>query len=259
MSEFSFLTEILTEVELPSSRDYKIVVLLLLSSKYEKLASCDIMGRDSVSLLTDACRDYDCHVVHYSGEADYVSIALPYARVADYVVLLHLDTPLVTRDTLHDAVMYATDKEVDICHLHRGVILSSSAIIQDRFELSCRADFLLREDFIRVHDSISLMQAREILRCRIIDAHIKNGVNITSGSNVYIDYDVTIDDGVSIYPFNSIRGNTHIGKNVRIMEHNIIEDSTIGDDSVICSSVVIDSKIAEKSTVYLEKHIGEKV
>ena len=258
MSEFTFLTEILTEVDLPVKNDYKIAVIILSSDKNDFVGHCDILGQSANGLLHKSCEDYDVYEAQYSGEADYVKIASQFADSADYLVLLHSDTPLISHTTLVDAIDYATCKNLDYCFLHRGVILKSSSVQKSSFELSSKADFLNKEDFIRVYDNVSLSKVREILEKRIVFSHIANGVDIVSPANVYIDYNVSIAKGVIIMPFNSIRGNSRIGENTIIMEHNTIINSTIGQNCKLSACIVRDSIIKDGSRLCLENILGDK-
>ena len=99
------------------------------------------------------------------------------------------------------------------------------------------------EDFLVVDGKSKEVVASSILKGRILQKHIKNGVEFVGDSD--IDDQVEIGENVVVFSGNVIKGNTFIDNNAIIKEKNIIENSVIGKDSCIASSKIINSKIED--------------
>lgn len=105
------------------------------------------------------------------------------------------------------------------------------------------------EETIGVNSRVQLAEAEQILRKRINERHMMNGVTLIDSMNTYIGDDVEIAKDTIIYPGNIIEGNCKIGKGVTLYPNSRIKDSEIADNVEIQSSVILDSKIGENTTV----------
>ena len=105
------------------------------------------------------------------------------------------------------------------------------------------------EETIGVNSRVQLAEAENILRKRINNRHMENGVTLIDPNSTYIGDDVEIGRDTVIYPGNVIEGNTKIGENVVLYPNSRISNSTISNNVEIQSSVIIDSKIGEGTTV----------
>ncbi len=94
------------------------------------------------------------------------------------------------------------------------------------------------EDVSGVNTRIHLAQAAAIMRRRILDAHMLNGVTIEDPSCTYIDADVVIGRDSRILPGVILQGATLIGANSIIGPNSQVVDSQIGDHCRITYSVV---------------------
>lgn len=106
-----------------------------------------------------------------------------------------------------------------------------------------------------VNDRVALSQAEEIMRARINELHMRNGVTIINPANTYIGADVTIGSDTVIYPGALLEGNTVIGEDCYIGPNSHIVDSQIGHRTKIDASVVEESMIGEDVTVGPYAHI----
>lgn len=105
------------------------------------------------------------------------------------------------------------------------------------------------EDTIGVNSRVQLSEADEILRKRINNMHLENGVTLIDPKATYIETDVTIGNDTIIYPNNVIQGSTQIGCGCTIYPNSRIENSIIDNNVEIQSSVILDSQIGENTTV----------
>lgn len=102
------------------------------------------------------------------------------------------------------------------------------------------ADF---EETLGVNDRVALSEAERIMRKRINEFHMRNGVSIIDPSNTYIGPDVQIGQDTTLYPGVVLTGNTVIGSDCEIGPGSEIKDCQIGDETTIRQSVAHDSRI----------------
>lgn len=111
------------------------------------------------------------------------------------------------------------------------------------------------EETLGVNDRVQLAYAEKVLRKRVNEAHMRNGVTIIDPEVTYIGIDVTIGQDVVIYPGTIISGNSVIGANTVIGANSQIINSTIGENTTINASVISDSVIGNDTTVGPFAHI----
>ena len=111
------------------------------------------------------------------------------------------------------------------------------------------------KETIGINDRIALSHAENIMKIRINEMHLKNGVTIMDPNNTYIGPDVTIEQDVVVYPGSMLMGDTHIETNTVIGPNTEIENCTIGQDTVIKQSVLKDSNIGREANIGPFAHI----
>lgn len=82
-----------------------------------------------------------------------------------------------------------------------------------------------------VKDRVRLATATDILRRRLLERCMLEGITIVDPASTYIDYFVQIGQDTVIEPFTVLRGHTVIGADCRIGPHAYIEDARVGDRS----------------------------
>ncbi len=100
-----------------------------------------------------------------------------------------------------------------------------------------------------VNDRAQLAQVSAILRERILNEHMKNGVTLIDPHNTYIDAGCTIESDTVIHPNVTLEGNTKIGSDVTLYPGSRIKDSVIGDDTDVQNSVILNAQVGSHSTV----------
>lgn len=121
------------------------------------------------------------------------------------------------------------------------------------------------EDTLGVNSRAQLAEAERVLRKRINQFHLDNGVTLIDPNTTYIGVNAIIGKDTVIYPNNIIEGYTKIGEGCTILQNSRIKDSIIEDNVEIQASVILDSKIGKNTTVgpfaYIrpESTIGESV
>lgn len=105
------------------------------------------------------------------------------------------------------------------------------------------------EETIGINDRVALARAEAILRRRINEAHMKNGVTIVDPATTYIDAGVMIGRDTVILPGTRLAGETVIGEDAVIGPYTEILDSQIGKGAVIRHSVIVKSAVADGAEI----------
>ncbi len=111
------------------------------------------------------------------------------------------------------------------------------------------------EETLGVNDRVALSQAETLMRARINEKHMRNGVTIIHPETTYISADAVIGRDTIIQPGSMIEGATVIGEDCIIGPNTQIADSRIGDRTIVHSSVVRESAIAEDTAIGPYAHI----
>ncbi len=114
------------------------------------------------------------------------------------------------------------------------------------------ADF---SETVGVNDRVALAHAEAIMKERINEKHMRNGVTIIDPSNTYIGADVTIGIDTIIKPGTILAGKTTISNDCQIGPNSEIIACTIGENTVIKQSVVMNSEIGADVAIGPFAHI----
>ncbi|WML29484.1 bifunctional UDP-N-acetylglucosamine diphosphorylase/glucosamine-1-phosphate N-acetyltransferase GlmU [Neobacillus sp. OS1-32] len=106
-----------------------------------------------------------------------------------------------------------------------------------------------------VNDRVALAEAERIMRSRINEQHMRNGVTIINPANTYIEADVTIGQDTVIYPGTMLKGKTLIGEDCQIGPYSEIESCQIGDHTVVRQSAAFCSSIGSRVNIGPFAHI----
>ena len=105
------------------------------------------------------------------------------------------------------------------------------------------------DETLGVNDRFALSQAEELMRARINERHMRNGVTIINPATTHISADAIIGSDSVILPGVIIEGKTVIGEDCKIGPNSHIVDSQIGHTTTIHSSVVLNSKVGDGTAV----------
>jgi bifunctional UDP-N-acetylglucosamine pyrophosphorylase/glucosamine-1-phosphate N-acetyltransferase len=94
-----------------------------------------------------------------------------------------------------------------------------------------------------------LAAAARVMRSRILDAHMANGVTFVDPDTAYVDVDVRIGRDTVIQPLTFLTGSTRVGEGCRIGPSTRIVDSTVGDGAEVQFSVVRGSRVGPDAAV----------
>ena len=114
------------------------------------------------------------------------------------------------------------------------------------------------EDFsetLGINDRVVLSEAERVMRHRLAEMHMRNGVTIINPDSTYISADAEIGRDTVLQPGTMIEGKTVIGDGCTIGPNSQIVDSVIGDRTTIHSSVVLQSEIGSNTAIGPFAHI----
>ena len=114
------------------------------------------------------------------------------------------------------------------------------------------------EDFnetLGVNDRFALSQAEGLMRARINERHMRNGVTIINPESTYISSDAVIGSDTIIKPGTIIDGATVIGEDCIIGPNSHLVNAKVGDRTTIHSSVILDSKVGNDTAVGPYAHL----
>ncbi|MBP2621905.1 bifunctional UDP-N-acetylglucosamine diphosphorylase/glucosamine-1-phosphate N-acetyltransferase GlmU [Streptococcus panodentis] len=114
------------------------------------------------------------------------------------------------------------------------------------------ADF---DESLGVNDRVALATAEGVMRRRINQAHMVNGVSFVHPEATYIDIDVEIGPEVQLEANVTIKGKSKIGAQSVLTNGTYIVDAVIGERTVITNSMIEESTVADGVTVGPYAHI----
>jgi bifunctional UDP-N-acetylglucosamine pyrophosphorylase/glucosamine-1-phosphate N-acetyltransferase len=125
-------------------------------------------------------------------------------------------------------------------------------IVRLAFELDQRVEgYILgnAEEILGVNTRVQLEQVQQIMRRRINEQHMLNGVEFIDARTAYIDKDVKIGQDTTIYPNVILQGTTTIGDDCIIGSQTKIVDSVIGDRNDIQSTTILSSTVENDNSI----------
>lgn len=108
---------------------------------------------------------------------------------------------------------------------------------------------------VGVNDRMQLMEAEQILRTKVRERLMNEGVTIIGVDTVFIDEDVEIGRDTVIHPFTTISGTARIGENCTIGPATHLRNVVVGDNVEIVSSTVRESTIESNCEVGPYAHL----
>jgi len=106
------------------------------------------------------------------------------------------------------------------------------------------------DEALGVDDRVKLAKAEQVMRWRILERHMREGVTIIDPASTYIDAGVQIAQDVTIYPNCYLQGETRIETNCVIGPATTLRNSVVGEGSTVRQSVI------EESTIGRDVQVG---
>lgn len=129
-----------------------------------------------------------------------------------------------------------------------GILQSENALVS----AYVTGDF---SETLGINDRVVLAEAERVMRRRIAEKHMRNGVTIINPESTYISAAAEIGRDTVLQPGTMIEGHTVIGNKCVIGPNSQIVDSVIGDNTNVHSSVVLSSRIGSTTAIGPFAHI----
>ena len=100
-----------------------------------------------------------------------------------------------------------------------------------------------------INDRVQLSEAEKLMRKRINEKVMREGVTLIDPEGTYFEAGVVIGNDTVVYPGNVFSGDTVIGSNCTIYPNNRIDNAKIADGCVIEGAVILSSEIGENTKV----------
>ncbi len=89
------------------------------------------------------------------------------------------------------------------------------------------------KETLGVNTRPQLIQAQKILKQRLVDRWIREGVSFIDPDLVYLEYDVVLEKDATIYPFVSLIGQTHVGRGATVGPGVKLVNARVPDGAVL--------------------------
>lgn len=105
------------------------------------------------------------------------------------------------------------------------------------------------EKNLTVSDRVMLSKAEKIMRRRINEKLMLDGVTIIDPENTYIEDTVVIGQDTIVHPGCTLQGKTVIGNDCVIYPHCRMNNAVVGDGTTVEASVLLDCRVGSGTTV----------
>jgi len=105
------------------------------------------------------------------------------------------------------------------------------------------------QEVLGINTRIELAEAAAIMRHRILESHMLNGVTVIDPSATYVDVGVRIGQDTVLYPGTIVEGQSRVGSGCVVGPNARIVDCTIGDSVTIDNSVAVGSTVGDGTRV----------
>ncbi|OGO05582.1 MAG: UDP-N-acetylglucosamine diphosphorylase/glucosamine-1-phosphate N-acetyltransferase [Chloroflexi bacterium RBG_13_56_8] len=96
-----------------------------------------------------------------------------------------------------------------------------------------------------VNDRVQLARSERILRERILERLMLDGVTIVDPAATYVEPSVKVGRDTTIHPNTHLQGHTVVGERCVLGPNSIIRDTQVGDDCVVLSSVLEEALVED--------------
>lgn len=220
------------------------VFVIVVREKNEK----EILGAKSSDWVIDAVKGYSSILVEKNND-DIIECAKRYLTNSLFTIVLSGNLPLLTKAVIDRVIDYSLFKKVKACKFMGGGAFNSEYLRQAK-NIFYDSVYLHDDDaFYLVENTKQLRYATDVLKNRILDYHMSNGVVFKNVQDVLIEKDVVVERGVVIDAGNSIKGNSIISEGAIIKTNNTISNSRIGKNVCVSNSNIEDSVIGDESII----------
>lgn len=209
-----------------------------------------LFGKTMVEWVSNSVFDTEIKYAEIDFKQDFLQTVKNVASLnKKWTLVLFSDAPLFERKTFFEVMEYCKMKDLNVLKLTRGYVFKTEYLFKIDKLLNPFEQYFEEEDFITCYSLKQLSIINEILKNRILNYFMKNGVEIVDPASTFIDADVQIACDTKIEPFCKIIGKSLIEQNVLIGSFSTIKDSVICQNSKILGNDYIIDSFVDKSCV----------
>lgn len=226
---------------------------LILKTAYDSMgetSGIEILGKSMLEWVSLALGSCEWSVAENDLQKELPALVKPFIKPdCDYIVVLYSDTPLITKKTVAEAVDEAYNSSRTVLKMTRGFVFDCAYLMGVDKIYTNDTFYFDEEDFITAFNFKQVGLITDVLKNRILDFHMENGVHFEDLSGTMIGCDVTIGRGVIVGAHNVITGKTQIKQNARIGNGNVIRDCIIEEGAFVEASHMVRSLIGKNTKV----------
>ena len=203
-----------------------------------------LLGRRAEEFVMREFSDFDTENSRISKAAAIDAPNKDYI-ISDAVnVVLTLDMPLIRKKTVEHYISLMKHKNISAMRLGAK---DSEAMIRIG-DAPDEGIFVVDDDFLKINDTKSYNVVYNLLKDRILDAHLERGVKLVDKKTVFIDDTVKIEAGAQILPFSRIEGSSVIACGAKISA-SLVRNSIVEHGASVEMSHIVDSCVRACATV----------
>ena len=234
----------------------------------DKPLDLDLCGLSMEAWVDTAVGAYPHMKIEAQPTDDIITLVKRHATEHKYTAVVYADMPLLRGATIESALQFAKTFRHKAVRLVRGWLFETEHIKSGRKVEPVSALDLPQDDFVAVYNFSQLARATKIMRNRINEKLMSEGVHIIDPDTTYIDATAQIDAGAVIEPntvirgkveigsgsrvgpFAQIRTGTYIGQNCRVGNFVELKNATLGDGTKVAHLAYIgDATVGESCNI----------
>jgi bifunctional N-acetylglucosamine-1-phosphate-uridyltransferase/glucosamine-1-phosphate-acetyltransferase GlmU-like protein len=225
-------------------------IVLDTTSDFAPSKHIKILGKTSLDWVKVSLAHHLVGVVQFDNNSDLLDKIKPLINITcKYTVVLYGDTPLITQDTIDQAITLISNTGISVIKLVRGWVFDTKYLITiDTMPVLTTTSFG-EQDFAILNSYSQLASITNIIRHRILEYHMDNGIYIVDPNTTWIDCEVVIGQHTIIQQGNIIKNQTEIKSKVTLLPGNTIDNCIIDSGAVIHNSVLHDSYVGCGSSI----------
>ncbi len=226
------------------------IILKVCSQKMGNTAEIEILGKTMLDWVRISLGDNPCRAVDYIDGEELPPLIRPYLDPdLPYTAVLFSDTPLITKKTVGEAIEELKSSGKNVIKMTRGYVFNTEYLYKSDKIYTEQTYYFEVDDFVTAFSFKQVALISDILKNRILDYHLEQGVQFEDISSAYIGCDVVLGKGVVIGPNNILKGKTVVKDGVKIVANCIIENSIIDEGAKVNSSQIYKSYIGKRTSV----------
>ena len=123
------------------------------------------------------------------------------------------------------------------------------SLLRERGAAVCAREAQDHQEVLGVNDRVQLAQARDLMRTRINEHWMRQGVSIIDPSSTMIGVDVRLEPDSTVHPWTLLEGKTTVAAGAEVGPGSQLRDTTVGSEAVVRFSTADRVEIGVRASV----------